>query len=145
MSRPFPLLLLCLLLLTAACKKDTAEPAPVLEGRWVEQSHMTYTYDTAGKLLREHSVTAPTPRYGMVIQPTTWEWLGPNLSGDLVPAFTDRITRTGNMIYFTRQAGDEFELRILTLTAHTLTLRYEHIITDPTTGQYETRDDTFSR
>ncbi|MCB2409741.1 hypothetical protein [Hymenobacter lucidus] len=115
MPRLFALLLLCLTLLTASCKKDSTSPVPELEGRWDFESCTIYEYSSDDKLIDQRNWPLP-PHYivfsaGMITKydATT------NLKNDERP-----YTHEGNILrYPSFPKGD---LNIVELTTNKLTL-----------------------
>ncbi|UOQ51874.1 hypothetical protein [Hymenobacter cellulosivorans] len=140
MPRLFPLLLLCLTLLLAACKKDSAEPEPPLEGAWLKVEDVKSIYDPTGKLLDTY--TSPN------LEGFTWEFT--STSHQLFFTYRGQYTPAGPPLTFKRvgnklmhdQNGEVAQ--ILTLTQHQLVLFYEKQFPDANGNRTDWRL-TFSR
>ena len=121
MPRLLPLLLLCLLLLTAACRKDTTEPEPdkpgsLLEGRWNFQSVTRNTYKPDNTLLGSQSFFSD-PHYLIFTAGTVTYYNAKDNS--LTDQF--RYVHDGNHIdYSSPQHAD---MTVLELTEHRLTMQ----------------------
>ncbi|TGE24200.1 hypothetical protein E5K00_03015 [Hymenobacter aquaticus] len=95
MPRLLPLFLLCLTLLTAACKKDTAEePAPSLEGRWTPQTYDSKNYAANGGYIGGSSGTEPADYF--LLKDGILTWYHPNA----VAYPTISYTKDNDMVRF---------------------------------------------
>jgi hypothetical protein len=130
-----PSLLLCVSLLTAACKKDTPAPAPdLLLGRWNPESSTYYNYNAAGQL--EGQKTEVTKDYYMVF---TEDYISFRATKDDSNGGQGKYTRQGNEIrYFLSLCT------ITELTEHTLTLHYTVADKQPN-SPYQEADQHYSR
>ena len=131
------LLLLSVLLLTGACKKEPAPtPTPAaLEDRWVWQRATDTYYDAAGKVSATRAQTGAPGDFLLVITAQTWQHLRGDGGGLTLPAGYIRQADTVIVDKFTR-------LTIKELTPHTLVLYHLGEYTLPTAGSAGGRTDT---
>ncbi|UOQ51875.1 hypothetical protein [Hymenobacter cellulosivorans] len=110
------LLLLSFLLLTAACKKEAAEPEPALQGRWNRNAFVSIDYDATGNVLATYED-----------QPTGLE-LYYTISADTIRYFENqtllshsRYAREGSVLHVMQynvnmRRMDQYDLTITELT-----------------------------
>ncbi|TGE20902.1 hypothetical protein [Hymenobacter metallicola] len=129
--------LLCLTLLTAACKKDTTEPEPTLEGRWNFESMTEHSYQADGT----HIKAAPASMLPHYVVVTTTEFSAYH-SADNTLIMKSGYTRQGNHIHFLNPSysGD---VTITEVSKQRLTMLSDKIPYGPQ-GGYLTLESTFT-
>jgi hypothetical protein len=120
MPRLFPLLLLCLTLLTAACKKDKAEPEVPLEGRWTFESGTEFFYKPDGTLTKtEEAVFIPSY---LIISADAMTYYA-TLNNAIIIQYT--YTRQDKALHLT--APSKADVELVELTEHRLVMRSDKV------------------
>lgn len=130
MSRLIPLLLLCLLLFTMACKKEDAEPS--LEGRWEYHSSTAYRYDHNGNLLGE-GLEVEGAHY-LVVKGSSVQCFR-FINGRYQLVNSTEVTPQREMVRRDSILKPDEKLQVITkLTSHHLTLRDKTTAVNPAGG-----------